>query len=108
MSYVINPNTNRHIRVGGAAYRRLMRDQLKSKQHEQEYELEEEEEPYEDSEYAKPKPKKEPYRDLNYVQPRRTKKQPPLKIGKRKRVLQSNITDNGSAKMKTKKKAWCF
>jgi hypothetical protein len=55
--------------VGGAAYRKLMRDQLKAKQHQQDYQYEEEEEPYE---------------DLGYVQPKQRQNKPVRKVGKRK------------------------
>lgn len=61
MSYVINPETGRQIKVGGAAYRKLMRKQLMEQQREamaQGYTAayEENQDPYEELGYVENKP----------------------------------------------------
>ena len=77
MSYVINPQTNRHIKVGGASYRKLMRQQLAANQ----------QEAFDNGEQDIYVEKEEPYQDLQYVQPRKlrtsSKQQQPFAPRKR-------------------------
>lgn len=85
MSFVVNPETNRHVRVGGPTYRRLMRKQLAQ---EQAREMRENaaQQVVDENEVN------DPYENLNYIQPLPNntkhsvmrKKVPRKKVGKRR------------------------
>lgn len=91
MSFVVNPNTNRLIRVGGSAYRKLIKQQMLDEQKQNGLPAIQQSANPEDGvteeEYQRQYRDQDPYANLKHVQrkPRKTTAPVRKKIGRRRR-----------------------